>query len=486
MADWMASLARRYAEARTLYPEDRLLVVFDIDGTILDMRHMIRHVLLDYDRAYATAHFRGLTIDEIDVHEDAVDEFLARLPIEPDERERILGFYRTRCWQTDAILASHRPYRGVMEVIRWFQLQPRTDVALNTGRPESLREATLRSLNALGCACRVSFSSPLLRMNADGNHGRIAEAKAAAIHAFRAEGYRVVAVVDNEPLNIETMAEADEEDSILFLHADTLFRSKAGTLPRTVSGRDYDLTSLLGPSGLPDRVQFVWHGVTGEDALEAFLDSPMQWCEADIRMDPYGALVVREASYEDLAWRRNEEPLRFERFVNRLGGQGKSMKLDLDAGGACLDRVLGTLCMHGVPAERLWFNANIEDLGEEGFRLIRTVFPGAAIQCPADFLAPALRAVPARAEEMLETLYSWGIDRFSIGWTTQKKYGVVGRLEELGYAVNIYDVPDLRAFLEAALMLPRSLTARFGDAAACAAVFDGDGAVPAFADIHAA
>lgn len=69
---------------------------------------------------------------------------------------------------------------------------------------------------------------------------------------------------------------------------------------------------------------------------------------------------------------------------------------------------------------------------------------------------------------MLETLYNWGIDRFSISWTTQKKHDAFARLEDLGYAVNIYDVPDLRAFLEAALMLPRSLTARFGDAVAAA------------------
>ena len=42
-----------------------------------------------------------------------------------------------------------------MGVIRWFQLQPRTRVALNTGRPESMRELTLGSLNALGALFRV-------------------------------------------------------------------------------------------------------------------------------------------------------------------------------------------------------------------------------------------------------------------------------------------------------------------------------------------
>jgi len=35
------------------------------------------------------------------------------------------------------------------------------------------------------------------------------------------------------------------------------------------------------------------------------------------------------------------------------------------------------------------------------------------------------------------------------------------RLDEWGYDVNIYAVPDLEAFLQAALLLPRSLTADF-------------------------
>lgn len=461
MADWMESLARQYADARTRYPGETLLIVFDIDGTILDLRHMVRHVLLEYDRAWSTSHFRGLAVEDIDVHEDDVANFLQRLPIADQEQARILEFYRDRCWQPEAVLASHRPYRGVLEVIRWFQLQPNTKIALNTGRPESLRDDTLRSLNALGRACRVSFGSDLLYMNVDNNHERIAETKAEAIRHFRGLGYRVIAAIDNEPLNIETMAQADEDGSILFLHADTLFRSSERKTPRTVRGREYDLTQFIGTTGLPDRVQFVWHGIDNEQALESFLSSDLQWCEADIRVDPYGALVVRGDSYDDVPWRRDETPLSFDLFVSRTNRESKSIKLDLEAGGTLLDRILGILCLYGLPAERLWFNANIEDIGEQGFRLIRTVFPDATIQCPVDFLAPALRAVPAHAEQTLETLSNWGIDRFSVSWATEKKHGIAALLENHGYAVNIYAVPDLRAFLEAALMLPRSLTARF-------------------------
>ena len=39
VSDWMRSLAGHYVNSRIAHPEDDLLVVFDIDGTILDMGH---------------------------------------------------------------------------------------------------------------------------------------------------------------------------------------------------------------------------------------------------------------------------------------------------------------------------------------------------------------------------------------------------------------------------------------------------------------
>ena len=57
----MRRLAAHYGRFRSEYPEDRLLIVFDIDGTILDMRHMVRQVLLWFDRAHGSDWFHGLT-----------------------------------------------------------------------------------------------------------------------------------------------------------------------------------------------------------------------------------------------------------------------------------------------------------------------------------------------------------------------------------------------------------------------------------------
>jgi hypothetical protein len=61
---WMRDLAFHYESMRKTYPEDRLLIVFDIDGTILDTRYMIVSILHAYDRENGTRHFRFLCADD--------------------------------------------------------------------------------------------------------------------------------------------------------------------------------------------------------------------------------------------------------------------------------------------------------------------------------------------------------------------------------------------------------------------------------------
>ena len=54
-----------------------------------------------------------------------------------------------------------------------------------------------------------------------------------------------------------------------------------------------------------------------------------------------------------------------------------------------------------------------------------------------------------------------GHHRVSLDWRTLGARDVIDRIEGLGWPVNLYGVPDLEAFLEAALLLPASVTADF-------------------------
>ena len=100
-------------------------------------------------------------------------------------------------------------------------------------------------------------------------------------------------------------------------------------------------------------------------------------------------------------------------------------------------------------------------LGAEGFRRLRLAHPGAIVQCPVDFLAPLVLAAPRQAQSVLRMLAGWGISRFSVAWGRESTAVLVRQLEEWGYEVNLYAVPDHKSFLQAVLLLPRSLTADF-------------------------
>ncbi len=83
-------------------------------------------------------------------------------------------------------------------------------------------------------------------------------AKIEALRRLREAGYRIVAVVDNEPSLIRAMADADTEGHILFLHPDTIFVSHREPTPRTVSGSVYGLSGLVDEADVGRRVTFVW------------------------------------------------------------------------------------------------------------------------------------------------------------------------------------------------------------------------------------
>ena len=76
--DWMQALATKFAAAIRHYPDDELMIVFDIDGTILNMRYMVSHVLIDYDRSHGTDHFAGLGPEDVTEHVNHIDQFLGK------------------------------------------------------------------------------------------------------------------------------------------------------------------------------------------------------------------------------------------------------------------------------------------------------------------------------------------------------------------------------------------------------------------------
>ena len=461
--NWMKQLSLHYQKCRDLYPADRLMVVFDIDGTILDMRYMMLYVLRSYDQRHQTDFFKHLTVEDVTVHENQMADLLKTMVFPPTLRDEVMAWYVERRWSSDAIRESHRPFEGVMEVIRWFQMQPNTDVGLNTGRPETIRTDTLRSLNSLGNHYKVSFVNELLYMNSYGWDKGVRHAKQEGIRYFQNRGYRVFGYIDNEPENLKAVSESNPDGDVLLLHANTIFESKRKRLPSdSISGTTYDLTELIHEKTLPRHVQFVWHGVNDEVNLRQFVTSDVQWGEFDVRLDPMTTdVILRHDSFETTPLQEEEQFFLFEDAVDSLLQFGKSIKLDLKESGFLIENVLALLRRRHVKSSDLWFNGRVDVLKQEGFRDLVSAFPEAVIQCPIDFLTPMIIGVPEKAGETLALFREWGVNRFSVGWETPGLHKLLNQLDEWNFDVNIYNVPDLESFLKAVLLQPKSITADF-------------------------
>jgi len=103
----------------------------------------------------------------------------------------------------------------------------------------------------------------------------------------------------------------------------------------------------------------------------------------------------------------------------------------------------------------------MEEMRRGGLQLILDTFPKAIKQCPVDSLSQMMKESPPEARKYLGMLAHWGIDRFSVNWNTPSSRRIIIQLQNWGYDVNIYNVPDLEAFLQAALLLPKSITSFF-------------------------
>ena len=460
---WMKTLAEAYHAACERYPGERLMLVSDIDGTVLDMRYLVVSVLQGYDQAHGTAFFTRLNAADIDVHENHVEQLLERLDIPATDRDAVMAWYLDRRWRDDVILNSHRPYPGVLPMIRWFQLQPNTTVGLLTGRPESIREPTLSSLNKAGEPHRVTFDNDVLVMNPGEWEQDIGNAKVAGLRRFRDMGYHVFAVIDNEPHVLKALAGAENDTELLLLHADTIFESRTSSMPRDiVRGTDYGLTDLVaGEDALPRHVQLVWHGVNDPANLKEFIASGVYWAEIDVRYDPSGELILRHDSFETTPVLQDEEWLVYNNAVTELANSHAGIKFDIKGGTEVVNQVLSSVATLKLPDDRLWFNAEIQGIGEEGFGRIKATHPSAIVQCPIGWLTPLIEAAPREARRILELLLGWGMNRFSVNWMSPSARETLETLAGWGYDVNFYGVPDLEGFLEAVVLLPCSVTSDF-------------------------
>lgn len=460
----MTTLANHYQKMQQKYPDEDLLILFDIDGTILDMRNMVLFLLNCFDREHKTSYFSHLGLQDISVHENDVVALLTKLSIKAAEKHKILEWYNANRWQQETIMEGHRPFRGVLEIIRWFQIQPRTFVGVNSGRPEKIRAETVRSINKLGNSYRVNFSDELTYLNRGDWEENVVGSKVLGIREFQNQGYKVIAFIDNEPSNLESVENALPADDLLLLHADTIFEfDRKDKSKELISGTDYNLENFLSESSLPQNVHHVWHGINDAENLKQFLNSTIQWGEVDVRQD--GLTKIPYLCHDDFSkivdLNKSITTPYLHDFLVELRSKNKKVKIDLKLGSELIDIVLDMTRQCGFPDQDLWFNGKIDVLTEGGIARIKKERPGAIIQIPIDFLTPMLSVSAEKVKDLLQLFTTWGVNRFSLNWQNDHRTETLNYMDTWQYEVNIWNIHNLEAFMQANLMLPASVTSDF-------------------------
>jgi hypothetical protein len=219
---------------------------------------------------------------------------------------------------------------------------------------------------------------------------------------------------------------------------------------------------LITVEAMPHHIQFVWQGIHDVVNLAQFMASEVHWGEFDVQIDPTQtdlALPLSSLGYP--SWQHYRGGATLDYLLTCLHQRKKGIKLDLKAGDSTLEELLKLIALHGIQDKYLWFNGEVEQLQEAGFRRLATRHPRAIIQCSINFLASLIHDAPVKAKELLNLLQSWGINRFAISWQTPNLKQFYDQVAEWGFEVNIYDVPDLEAFLKAVLLAPHSITSDF-------------------------
>jgi len=462
----MKELSDHFKQMRQQYPEDNLMIVFDIDDTIVDVRIPLLYVLKKYDAIHDTRYFEHFTIDDIVFEEWKIQNWLKDgSPIDdPEEQQKVLKFVRDEMWQDKTILLSHRPFHGVLEIIRWFQLQNNVEVGLNTGRSEELREITLKSLNTLGREFRVEFSPDLLYMNPLPNEeGKdVTSYKARGIKYFENKGYRVIAFIDNEPANLSAVSHELEDDELMLLHADTMFTSSRELRPeQAISGDQFEITEIIDPDELPEHIEFVWNGVNSFDILKKYKQSNVHWGEVDVRFNPLDqSIILKHGSFDGTSF-NSQGLITFQDMLQELKQLDRGIKIVMKEDDGLLDAVISVLEKEQV-TNHLWFDIIFEIFDNEGLEKIKSHFPDAIISTRVDFLVPLLSQFPEFVEQIITELVKHNITVFSISLKTYNKDKFIQFIDEdMGYDINIRDVYSFEQFLRASILLPKSIVSNF-------------------------
>ncbi|MFZ5491129.1 MAG: hypothetical protein ACOY6E_01330 [Pseudomonadota bacterium] len=233
MRDWTRVLLNHHERSLARFRGQRLLVLFDVDDTFLDMRLAVASLLRAYDDAHGSAHFTALDPGMLDPFGRGVEALLEQFDVPASEQPQVLAWYQQQRRSGDIARLAHAPFEGLLALAGWLHRQAGTAVGINSARPEFLRQDTLRCLNTLAAGTDLHFVDELAWFTPHGWRDDVGASKLAAIAQAERRGERVIAMIDSNPAVLAALAAADYGDDVLLVHsADLLPRAAPTSIER--------------------------------------------------------------------------------------------------------------------------------------------------------------------------------------------------------------------------------------------------------------
>ena len=199
-------LIMHHENMRILYPDEELLILCECEGAVYDMRILILNVLRSFDRAHGTAFFKSLSVNQLSLPLEDIDDVLTRLLIPVGISIEIKRWFSQHLWDMDSVWNAHRPLVNVMKVLKGLQLQIRTHIGLSANPAGRTTDEFLSIVNTLGKGFNMRCEPKMIFFDDAAEGNKSAERMVRACRHFQNKGYRLIAVIDNraeaEPAHI--------------------------------------------------------------------------------------------------------------------------------------------------------------------------------------------------------------------------------------------------------------------------------------------
>ncbi|QDU84286.1 hypothetical protein Pla163_13930 [Planctomycetes bacterium Pla163] len=441
---WLERLSAHVERRRRAQPDAELAVLIDVDGSILDLRPGLAALLFDWDARRGTSYFDGLEAGEIQTGEAGLRRLFERRGLDHAARAELLVECERFAWSPEAVIGAHQPCLGMLEVLRWMQMQPRVFVVLNSSRSQTRRDETLQALRTLCRHYGMGLAEDRVRLNPFGDGSDGVRSKLAGIEHFKSRGLVPIAVVDDDT---EALVQIDRHlagDDVLCLLAEPFGRPTTALTPRVCVTEE-------GENVPVDAVSILWDGLATMDDLELFGAANVPWAQATIVRDTCGQLSTVPV---------DGPGLEFEELIGAFAQLGRGLRLSFEEPAAA-SRALGSIGLLRFPWERVSVRLRSDQLTDQWFERLDPYSAQVAIAVDGAFLAPLCSLAPDLVASALLRLREKGVARIVLPSGAVELAALAPLVRASGLELELATSGGIAPYVDAVLVGPEAVSTGF-------------------------